>query len=165
MCSAVIWPPSTIPSQNVAPMRLMNSSALWIIALWACMSVLLAILGWPPSIPHLLDIVRNEATAMGTVTSTDCGNHASVNYSFDINGRSFEGAESMGDLCRRIVAGSPITIHYFTKSPKHNIASDPVAKFWNDAIAFLLACLSFPPLAVLLLRRRWRRKPHDVRRS
>jgi hypothetical protein len=34
----------------------------------------------------------------------------------------------MGDLCRRIVAGSPITIHYSTKSPKHNIASDPVTK-------------------------------------
>jgi hypothetical protein len=42
----------------------------------------------------------------------------------------------MGDLCRRIVAGGPMTIHYSTKAPKHNVASDPLTKLWNDAIAF-----------------------------
>ena len=140
--------------QIVAPMRLMSSSATWLVSWWACMSVLLAILGWPSSIPYLLDVVRNDATAMGTVTSTDCGNHASVNCSFDVNGQSFEGAESMGDLCRRTVAGSPIVIHYSAKSPKHNVASDPVAALWNHVIPFLLACLLFPLLMHLSLRRR-----------
>jgi hypothetical protein len=112
--------------------------------------------------PQLFDIVWNDATAMGTVTGTDCLNHASVHYAFDVNGRSFEGAEAMGDLCKRVVAGSPIVIHYSAKSPKHNIASDPLAKLWNDLVVYLLTCLTFPPLAVWLLFRRSRRKPHDV---
>src|SRR5215510_1477817 len=106
-------------------MRLMSSSTMWVIIAWACMSVLFGILGWPSSIPYLPDIVQNEATTMGTVTGTDCGNHNGVNYSFDVNGRSFEGHKlAKGDLCQRIVAGSPMMIHYSAKSPEHNIPYD-----------------------------------------
>jgi hypothetical protein len=49
----------------------------------------------------------------------------------------------MGDLCRRIVAGSHIMIHYSAKSPKHNIASDLVAALWNYVVSYLLPACCF----------------------
>jgi hypothetical protein len=122
------------------------------------MSTVLAILLWPPSIPRLLDIILNETTMMGVVTSTDCGNHNIVNYSFEVNGQSFKGAETTSDLCGHTVAGSPIMIHYSARYPKHNVASDPVGRLWNSIIPFLLACLLFPPLMAWSLERRSRRK-------
>jgi len=135
-----------------------------IIISWACASILIAILIGPTNFPQLLDIVWNDATARGLVTQTDCGNHGSFKYSFDVNGRSFEGGDQASDLCERIVVGSPIMIHYSSKSPKHNIASDPLAALRNHFIVYLLTCLTFPPIAVWLLSRRSRRKPRDVQR-
>jgi len=137
---------------------------MWVIIAWACMSVLFGILAWPSSIPYLLDIAQNEATTMGTVTGTDCGNHNGVNYSFDVNGRSFEGHKlAKGDLCQRIVAGSPMMIHYSAKSPEHNVPFDPVAALWNEVISFLWFCLLAPPLMVWVVRRRRRRRAWDGR--
>jgi hypothetical protein len=154
MCSAVLWRSWTIPGQIAAAMRLMSFSAMFLIIWWAFMSIVLAILLWPPSIPHMLDIVLNDATTTGTVSGTDCGDHARVHYSLHANGRSFQGSESKGDLCWRIVAGSPIMVHYSAKSPNHNVASDPVAALWSYVIPYLLACLLFPLLMHWHIRER-----------
>jgi hypothetical protein len=136
-------------------MRLTRFDVICIVFWWGCWLILLVKGVWPPGIARMLDITRNEAATTGTVTSTDCGNHNRVKYAFDANGLSFQGAAEMMNHCTRIVAGSPITIHYSAKSPKHNTPSDPVANLWSDVIFFLLVCLLGPAVAAWQLSERW----------
>jgi hypothetical protein len=100
------------------------------------------------NIPTLRHIASNEATAIGTVIRKDCPNHASVFYSFTVNGQPHQGSNSMGSDCARLIKGQDIKIYYNSEHPDESTAFRPGEALWNEIIPIRLVALVLPPIII-----------------
>jgi hypothetical protein len=119
-----------------------------IAVVWLCLGAPLAILLGSFNVPRFVSILSDEASVMGTVTDTNCDNHATVHYSFEANGRVYRAATASSGDCRQVQAGHPLRIYYAAHSPIDNAAVEPWHGLLNEIMPIILAVLLVPPFII-----------------
>jgi hypothetical protein len=87
-----------------------------------------------------MTVATHQATATGTVLTTNCRNNNDVSYSFSAQGRVLEGRDSWID-CRSLVRGDPLPISFASNDPEQNMAGDAYGRFVSETISILLASI------------------------
>ena len=121
---------------------------------WLCLAAAIAVTLGSLNIPRLVHILRHEGSAVGVVTGTDCRNHNTVRYSFEVGGQSYRGSGPFG-VCSPHRVGSPIVVYYSTETPTYNVADHPVAMLVNEIIPISFGCLVVPPFIIWRIRQGW----------
>jgi hypothetical protein len=71
-------------------------------------------------------LVTRNATATAGVVSTDCSNHGSVTYRFNINGRDYTNVSHWLDQpCDEIKHGDSVLVYYDPVNPSTNTTMRP----------------------------------------
>jgi hypothetical protein len=87
-----------------------------------------------------MTVATHQATATGTVLSTNCKNNNDVSYSFSAQGQDLEGRDSWTD-CRSLRPGDRLPISFSSLDPAQNMAGDGYARFVSETISILLASI------------------------
>jgi hypothetical protein len=87
-----------------------------------------------------MTIAAHQATALGTVLTTNCRNNNDVSYSFSAQGSVVEGSDSWTD-CRSLRPGDQLPISFSSLDPAQNMAGDAYARFATETISILLASI------------------------
>jgi len=124
---------------------------------WMCVAAVIFFLLGSINLCMLVTIARDPEPAEATVTRTDCNNHASVYYSYQVIQHTFNGRDSMGARCSVVKTGDEIQIHYARSQPTLSEAHDPVGTVINELVTIGLVAFFFPPLAIAIVRFRIRR--------
>jgi len=104
-----------------------------------------------------LGIATHQATAEGTVLSTNCSNNNQVNYSFPAQGGALEGSDSwMG--CRNLRPGDRLSISFSSRDPSQNMPGDAYASLIGETISILLASVLASIVIVAVFVGRFGRK-------
>ena len=100
--------------------------------------------------------------AVGTVTAPDCGNHATVRYTFEADGREIAGVGQPGwgnPPCDQLRAGDRLEVWYVPAAPAVNRPGDPRPSLDNELVSVALAASVMPALLVgALALRGWRQR-------
>jgi hypothetical protein len=124
--------------------------------LWLVGASLIAFVLGSVNIPRLFPLTRRGVETCGTITAFEPNNHRTVHYSFQVNGKTYSGAQEGG-------VGEKVLLHtdcmgyvvfYLPDDPYVSCIGDPVPMLNNEVISILLPMLIFPPSA--LLGWRWR---------
>jgi len=71
-------------------------------------------------------LVTRNATTTATVVSTDCSNHGSVTYSFNVDGHGYTNVSYWIDRsCDKIKRGDPVLVYYDPVVPSTNTTMSP----------------------------------------
>ena len=99
------------------------------------------------SLPAAIRFYDHAAPAMATVVSTDCNNHAHVEYKVIIQGRALAMTRSSG-ICEYLVKNQNIVIWYNVNDIYDNGPKTPKSRIVGVVTTSILSSLIFP--AVLL---------------
>jgi hypothetical protein len=85
-----------------------------------------------------LAIAAHQATAEGTVLTTNCGNNNQVTYSFPVQGNALEGSDTWMN-CRTLRPGDRLPISFSSRDPTQNMPGDAYASLVGETISILVA--------------------------
>lgn len=107
-------------------------------------------------------LVDSHATALATVSETDCGDHGHVSYVFDHGNRSWTGGTYHLDRpCQQVLAGENVSIYFDPKDPTVSTTMSPEGAYEfhrSQLFAKLLMALGVVGLSIYpALRARWRK--------
>jgi len=125
--------------------------------LWLAGASLIAVGLGSLNIPRLYPLMRRGVKTCGTVTAFEPNNHNTVRYSFEVDGKSYSGAQGGGRGLD--VPGFPANceghvVFYLPDDPYVSCIGDPDPMFKNEVISILFPMVTFPLFALLMLR--WR---------
>jgi hypothetical protein len=103
----------------------------------------------------LFEVARNPVSTDATVALTDCANHASVHYSYEVGDRTYTGRESLGDECKSLKNGDKIRIYFSSRVPAVSGARDPHGALINELVFIGLAAFFIPPAIILMAYLNW----------
>ena len=132
-------------------------------ATWVCLAAAIVFFVGSINLSRLVAIARSPEPAEATVTRTDCSNHASVYYNYQVGQQTFSGRTSMGARCQELKTGDGIRIHYAGSQPALSEASDPIGALINELVAIGLMAFFFPPMAIVSVLLHIRRRRTRVR--
>lgn len=101
------------------------------------------------NIPKLRAIAAESDSIEGTVSSTDCANHAVVSYQYEIGAHVYTGQTSFGGVCNNLKSGDKITVYYARQSPELSELTDPSKALRNEIMAAGAAAIFGPPVIIL----------------
>ena len=113
------------------------------------------------NLPTFRRLVAEGVRADGTVTAPDCGNHATVRYTFEVAGRQVAGVGQPGwgnPPCDQLRAGDRLVVWYLPAAPAVNRLGDPRPRLDNELVSVALAATVMPALLVGALTVRWRHR-------
>jgi hypothetical protein len=106
-------------------------------------------LGYVGNMPKKYQLAQDGEVVGGTVTGTDCADHARVYYSFRVGGQEYSGSSSYGSKCFELGPGSPVDVVYVRDEPSINtIGSRPSARFENEVLSVAWPSICFPALLI-----------------
>ena len=117
------------------------------------------------NLQNLRRLATEGVRADGTVTAPDCGNHATVRYTFEADGREISGVGQPGwgnPPCDQLRAGDRLEVWYIPAAPAVNRPGDPRPTLHNELVSVALAATVMPALLVgaLTLASRRQRVKH-----
>ncbi len=106
-------------------------------------------LGYVGNMPKKYRLAQDGEVVVGTVTKTDCQDHARVYYSFQAGEQQYSGSASSGADCFDLGPGSPVDVIYVRDDPSINtLGSRPSAGFENEVISVACPSIFFPALLI-----------------
>jgi hypothetical protein len=89
-------------------------------------------------------LLTRNTTTTATVVSTDCSNHGSVTYSFNVDGHDYTNVSYWIDRpCDKIERGDPVLVYYDPVTPSTNTTMSPadaLCHYQNEAtVPFIVA--------------------------
>ena len=94
------------------------------------------------------------------VTKTNCSNHMTFSYRFDLSGQKIDGFGGDGygnPSCDTLKQGDSLLIYYLSSQPEINVPGDPKERLNNETISIAMAALIFPALLVFAINK-WTKK-------
>jgi len=108
------------------------------------------------------DIMKNQSQSVGVITGTNCADHDSLFYSFQVGATPFHGGDHGGCYSRR---GQAILVYYDSADPEVNASANPTSAWWNEIITIFTGSIMCPSILMINFytkRRRNTRSPHEV---
>lgn len=87
-----------------------------------------------------MSVSAHQATATGTVLTTNCRNNNDVSYSFETAGRVLEGRDNWLE-CRSLKAGDTLPISFSSRDPSRNMIGDAHARLIAESISIVIASI------------------------
>ena len=122
-----------------------------VVGLYVVLAVVFGVVVGHLNLPTYWQLLRFGRSAHAVVLRTNCDNHASVFYRFEVQGREYEDSGSAGygnPDCRELKPGHRIMIYYVPSKPDLNIPGE-IRERWNNELAFLALAVTIMPLIVL----------------
>jgi hypothetical protein len=97
---------------------------------------------------------KNGIGTKAIVTKTNCSNHMTFSYRFDLNGQKIDGFGGDGygnPSCDTLKQGDPVLIYYLSSQPEINVPGDPKKRLNNETISIMMPALIFPALLVFAI--------------
>jgi hypothetical protein len=135
-------------------------NAIWIGAAWLCLAAGIFVVLGSINLSVLFEIARDPVSTDATVVLTDCANHATVHYSYEVEGQAYAGRSTLGNECKSLKKGDKIRIYFSRRSPALSEARDPHDALIGELTVIVLAAFFFPPaiIGLVYLRREQVRK-------
>lgn len=125
--------------------------------LWFGGALLIALVLGSFNLPLLYPLVHKGLPTCGTIIRIDAQNHNSVYYSYEVNGKTYEGVQQ-GGVDGEGTGFSPYcpgwVVYYLPESPERSCIGYPGPMLSNEIIPIILAMLTFPSFILLVWR--WR---------
>jgi hypothetical protein len=110
------------------------------------------------NIPRLYSLVRNGLETTGTITDFEPNNHRTVDYSFDVKGKTYSGSQQggvEGEETSVSSISSRRAVFYLPDDPNVSCIGDPAPMLKNEIIPIVLTMLFIPPFFLLSARTRY----------
>lgn len=93
----------------------------------------------------------NGIETQGVVVKPTCEKHLEFIYSYELNGRHYEGVgqSGTGKYCKELRVGDPVQIFYLPTKPKISVSGNSKALFFNEMISVGLSAILFPLIVLL----------------
>jgi hypothetical protein len=125
--------------------------------LWLAGAMLIAVGVGSFNVPFLYRLVRRGVPTCGTITGYEPKNHNSVNYRYEVNGKTYTGIQQGGASSR----GSDFSptcpddvVYYLPENPERSCIGYPEPMLKNEIDAIAIGSLIFPTFILLVWR--WR---------
>jgi hypothetical protein len=136
---------------------------IWICAAWPLLAAAILLGLGSINLPILFEIARNPVATEATVASTDCANHMTVYYRYNVNSNAFTGRAGLSK-CRSLEAGDKIPVYFSGRTPSASEARDPRDALNGELVSVGLAAffLSSAIIGLIFLRLNRARKPLGI---
>jgi hypothetical protein len=115
-------------------------------------SFILGTLNWK----RYWDLSRVGLATEGHVIAKEPDNHMSVRYTYQANGETLVGAQSVGRSINGFNLGDPVKIYYLPSDPSVSCFCDPRSKLTSETLAIFLAALATSAFVAVMLNRKLR---------
>jgi hypothetical protein len=103
------------------------------------------------NMPRLYPLTRRGVKTCGTITAFEPNNHRTVHYSFQVNDKTYSGAQE-GGVGKEVIPHSSDcgghVVFYLPDDPYVSCIGDPAPMLTNEVIPIVLAMSTFPPFAL-----------------
>jgi hypothetical protein len=129
---------------------------LWFAGWWLVLAAIFLAILVPINVPDFLRIAMHGQRTTAKIVRLDCENHNSATYAFNVGSEQFERSDVMPTECRSMRIGDVIPVYYDVDDPHISRAKDPKDGLLNEVIPICLVCLTFPPLIIVLAKKKFR---------
>jgi hypothetical protein len=141
----------------------MKSSLGKALLVYLCAALVIGIFLGSINLPRYRLLAEEGKAVLATVDSTDCRNHATFSYSFNVGQHKYSRRGTAGfgtPECENLEPGSKVVAYYLPRDPNTSEPGDIYQRLRNEVISLLIGAIAVPmPLVLGLWWRvhRWRK--------
>jgi len=133
-------------------MRVTRRAAVLLgILLYVIVAFVLAVVLGHFNVPDYWRMLNDGRATRATVVRTNCDDHGSVFYRFDLAGREYTGVGNAGfgtPECGQLKPGDHIVVYYLPSDPNVTLPGEIWHRWDNELIVLFLAVTIFPAVIV-----------------